>query len=204
MRRLLWGVAGVALAAAVAVCVIPVPKSALDFSQARHPAGASTPAPANPTYREVRWSDLTPPGWDPYQQLGELDQRIRSVQDTDAVAKALQQNVRAIWDNAPVNPAIEGAAIRIPGFVVPLDDTHTGLKTFLLVPYFGACIHSPPPPSNQIVQVVMNQPLQGLRSMDTVWVSGTLRAVRQDSQMGMSSYQLQAVAVDRYQVGERL
>jgi hypothetical protein len=101
-------------------------------------------------------------------------------------------------DNAPINSTMDGAAIRIPGYVVPLDETQAGLKEFLLVPYFGACIHSPPPPSNQIVHVVSSKPMKGLRSMDAVWVSGTLKAMRQDSVMGMSSYQMQAAAVDNY------
>ena len=64
--------------------------------------------------------------------------------------------------------------MRIPGFVVPLEDSKDGLKEFLLVPYFGACIHSPPPPANQIIHVLPEHAGQGRASMDTVWVSGML------------------------------
>jgi hypothetical protein len=58
------------------------------------------------------------------------------------------QAMRDIWDKAPTNPAVEGMKARLPGYVVPLDTQPAGIKEFLLVPYFGACIHSPPPPAN--------------------------------------------------------
>ncbi|HOB95556.1 MAG TPA: DUF3299 domain-containing protein, partial [Aquabacterium sp.] len=67
-----------------------------------------------------------------------------------------------------------------------------------LVPYFGACIHTPPPPANQIVLVVPAKPAGGFRSMDTVWVSGVLRTVRNNSPMGSSGYRLEAALVERY------
>ena len=44
-----------------------------------------------------------------------------------------------------------GKQVKLPGFVVPLEYSDKGrVKEFLLVPYFGACIHYPPPPPNQI------------------------------------------------------
>ncbi|HEY0822024.1 MAG TPA: DUF3299 domain-containing protein, partial [Rhizobacter sp.] len=73
-----------------------------------------------------------------------------------------------------------------------------GLKEFLLVPYFGACIHSPPPPANQIVHVVSAKPVKGFATMDTVWVTGTLSLARQSSEMGVSGYRLAAGSVTRY------
>ncbi len=105
--------------------------------------------------------------------------------------------MRELWDNAPVNPKLEDQAVRLPGYVVPLDDATTGLKEFLLVPYFGACIHTPPPPANQIVHVVPRSAAK-FRSMDTVWVSGTLKAVKSDTAMGASGYRLDAVIVEAY------
>ena len=52
------------------------------------------------------------------------------------------------------------------------------------MPYFGACIHTPPPPANQILHVP--RPKQGakFRAMDTVWVSGKLQTIRNDSMIG--------------------
>jgi uncharacterized protein len=53
-----------------------------------------------------------------------------------------------------VNKSLEGATVRLPGFIVPLEGVKDGsVSEFLLVPYFGSCIHVPPPPPNQIVYV---------------------------------------------------
>ena len=119
---------------------------------------------------------------------------------SDSNPKVLQmmRDMRATWDNAPTVAAMDGAAVKLPGYLVPLEEVKGELKEFLLVPYFGACIHSPPPPANQIVHVVAAKPVKGFRSMDAVWVSGTLKTARQDSAMGMSGYRMNAVVVDRY------
>jgi hypothetical protein len=86
----------------------------------------------------------------------------------------------------------------LPGYVVPLEESAQGMKEFLLVPYFGACIHTPPPPANQIVHVFSAKPVEGFHSMDTVWVVGTLKTERAESDMGRSGYRIDAIAVERY------
>jgi hypothetical protein len=110
----------------------------------------------------------------------------------------MMRRLREVWDNAPTNPKMDGVRVRLPGYVVPLEEVKGELKEFLLVPYFGACIHSPPPPANQIVHVVSAQPLKGWRTMDAVWVNGTLKAARSDSAMGASAYVIQNPVVERY------
>ena len=110
----------------------------------------------------------------------------------------LMRQMRTVWNNAPTNAQLNGAAVKLPGYVVPLEEVRGALKEFLLVPYFGACIHTPPPPANQIVYVRVATPLKGFRMMDAVWASGTLSTVRFDSMMGTSGYQMNAVEVIPY------
>jgi hypothetical protein len=110
----------------------------------------------------------------------------------------MMRRMRELWDNAPTNPKMSGARVRLPGYVVPLEEVKGELKEFLLVPYFGACIHSPPPPANQIVHVKAQAPLKGWRTMDAVWVSGTLQAARADTAMGASGYLIADPVVERY------
>jgi hypothetical protein len=93
--------------------------------------------------------------------------------------------------------------VRIPGFVVPLEDTKDGIKEFLLVPYFGACVHSPPPPSNQIIHVLPKSAVKNVRSMDAVWITGTLSNEQTDSYMGAASWRLNAVGVVPYEAPKR-
>jgi len=66
------------------------------------------------------------------------------------------------------------------------------------VPYFGACIHTPPPPANQIVHGRAQVPIKGFQTMDAIWVSGTLGLVRGSTQMGASGYSMIVSRVEPY------
>ena len=59
-----------------------------------------------------------------------------------------------------MNPALDGKTIRIPGYVLPLEFSGSKVTEFLLVPWVGACIHTPPPEPNQIVYVKARQGLR--------------------------------------------
>jgi uncharacterized protein len=159
------------------------------------PAKAASPAAKAAPYREINWDELVPKDWDPFKEMKEMN--MAGLSDADPRAADMMKRMRDIFDNAPVNPKMNDQSVRIPGYVVPLDDSTTGLKEFLLVPYFGACIHTPPPPANQIVHVVPRSAAK-FRSMDTVWVSGTLKAAKSDTAMGASGYRLDAVVVEPY------
>jgi hypothetical protein len=129
---------------------------------------------------------------------GFRDRNIGALNDADPKVADLMQQMREAWDNAPTEPRLDGAAIKLPGYLVPLDESKAGISEFLLVPYFGACVHTPPPPANQIVLVQPAKPITGYRTMDTVWASGRLRAARQGSPMGTAAYRLEAALVERY------
>jgi uncharacterized protein len=75
-----------------------------------------------------------------------------------------------------VNPAIDGKLIRIPGYVLPLEFSGTKVTEFLLVPWVGACIHTPPPEPNQIVYVKPDKAFDIRRMFDAVWVTGRIAA----------------------------
>lgn len=152
---------------------------------------------AEPTqYKELQWDALVPKGWDPAKAF--RDQNIGLIDDSDPKMQDMLKAMQAEWDNAPTNSQLDGTAVKLPGYLVPLDSAKGDLREFLLVPYFGACIHSPPPPANQIIHVVPAKPVKGFSAMDTVWVTGTLSLARQESEMGASGYRLAAASVARY------
>jgi uncharacterized protein len=195
LRALLCTAAATAVAMATAQTTgVPTPAPALGGTQGKAAAKATPAKPGAP--RLIKWDELVPAGWDPMKDLKGMD--FSALSDADPRAAQQLKKMREVWDNAPTNPALEGQAVRIPGFVVPLEETKDGLKEFLLVPYFGACIHSPPPPSNQIIHVLTSSPAKGVRSMDAVWISGTLATTRTDSFMGAASYRIEAVTVEPY------
>ena len=148
-------------------------------------------------YTEIRWEDLVPKNWDPMAGLKDRSM-LGMLNDADPKSQDLLRQMREAWDNAPTVPALDGTLVKLPGYLVPLDEGKAGITEFLLVPYFGACIHTPPPPANQIVLVAPAKPLQGFHTMDTVWARGKLRATRGDSPMGASGYRLEAALVDAY------
>jgi hypothetical protein len=73
-----------------------------------------------------------------------------------------------------VNEELDGQVIRMPGYLLPLEFSGKEVTEFLLVPYVGACIHSPPPPPNQIVHVKPEKPVANLQVFAPIWVTGKL------------------------------
>lgn len=83
--------------------------------------------------------------------------------------------------------------VRIPGFIVPLQSEGVNLYTeFLLVPYFGACIHLPPPPPNQIIYVVSDVPVRVQDTGQAYFLEGLLRAEAKQTELGDTAYTLKA------------
>ena len=72
------------------------------------------------------------------------------------------------------NSALDNELIRMPGYLLPLEFSGQRVTEFLLVPYVGACIHSPPPPPNQIVYVKPDKPVEVKSTFAAVWVTGRM------------------------------
>ena len=155
------------------------------------PAKATKPAGA----RQITWEELVPKDWDPMKDLKGMN--LATLDDADPRAAELLMKLQEALNNAPTNPQLNGQTVRLPGFVVPLEEDKNGLTEFLLVPYFGACIHTPPPPANQILHVRPRAPAK-FKAMDTVWISGPLQTQRNDSMMGTSGYSMTAESVTKY------
>ena len=177
----------------------PAPQSTSATQPLGGKSAAAKPAPGQP--RLIAWEELVPKDWDPMKEFKGMD--LAALNDGDPRANELLMKMQEVSNNAPTNPTMNGVEVKIPGFIVPLEEAKGEVTEFLLVPYFGACIHTPPPPANQIVLVQPAKPITGFHTMDTVWVSGRLRTARQGSPMGMAAYRLEAALVDRYQAPAR-
>ncbi len=165
------------------------------------PAPAAKPTAARKgDFKLTEWDSLMPKDWDPMKELKDLN--LGALRDGDPRANAALERMKRAFDTAPTEPALNGTRIRIAGFVVPLDVQGDQLREFLLVPYFGACIHTPPPPANQIIHVTSAKPIKGYRTMDAMWVSGTLSTAISDTAMGASGYRLEAEETAPYREGK--
>ena len=140
---------------------------------------------------------LTPSGWDAMRLLKGID--LSKLQDSDPRAIELLKGVRDSWINAPIVPEMNGKRISLIGYVAPLEGDLEHVKEFLLVPYFGACIHTPPPPSNQIVHVYLSGNPISMMDWDAyVIVSGVLEIEHSDTAIGSAGYQIAADIVEPF------
>jgi len=153
------------------------------------------------TIEEISWDKLIPADYNPQEAIGEYTEQLAKLQDDDIEAAVIYGKIQAELDNAPVNMALDGKVIKIPGFVAPLENDNGVINEFLLVPYFGACIHTPPPPMNQTVMIKAKKG-QGVKSEDSylpVWVTGTLKAVEERTNIGAAGYRIENAVVEPYE-----
>jgi uncharacterized protein len=66
------------------------------------------------------------------------------------------------------------------------------VRTFLLVPYVGTCIHVPPPPPNQIIYVESEDAIQVRAAFEPVSVTGTLAATTHSTELAEVGYRIAA------------
>jgi len=113
--------------------------------------------------REIEWNELMPE-----EESQAWIENQTSVDHSGAGPSEVFQSSRTIGE-------LDGQELRIAGFVVPVETTAEGkLKEFFLVPYFGACIHLPPPPANQIIYGRLENPIDMINIWDAFWMEGTL------------------------------
>lgn len=155
-------------------------------------------------YRILAWEDLELPGQGMADILKKYQSQIEAIPENDPREDALLEQMQAEMNAAPTNPALDGKLVKIPGFVSPLevDDSKGTVKEFLLVPYFGACIHVPPPPLNQTL-LVKPQPDKSIgmeQIYSPVWVYGTLQAQQVKTDLAEAGYQIVGARVEMYRV----
>lgn len=157
-------------------------------------------AGASENARELEWDDLMPKDWNPLVQLEKLREANSSnLSDGSAEADRIMQEYLTAGRNAPVVRELDGQRVRLPGFIVPLDFQGTEISEFLLVPYFGACIHVPPPPANQIVYVKTGNAYAVAQLFEPVWVTGTLKAQAFFNDVGDAGYTMEATKIEPYE-----
>ena len=201
----------------VAGCKGPDPSAPVEPAQADlESAPAANAAPGEPV--ELTWDELMPQGEE--QRLedlytayyDELEQKMANAAEAqengddsgaqDLVAAIVEGSANDTMEQIGtfnVVSELNGKAIRLPGYVVPFDfSADAKYREFLLVPYFGACLHTPPPPPNQIVFVKADPAATIADIYDPVWVEGTLKTGEFNSELADSAYELTLSKVETY------
>ena len=102
---------------------------------------------------------------------------------------------------------LDGNFVRLPGYVMPLETSGTGIDEFLLVPSIGACIHTPVPPANQMVFVEVKESFYAQELYEPVWVTGLMKLEYEKSSLTYSdgvgtvesAYVIQDAVVELYE-----
>ena len=161
----------------------------------RNPASAflppATAAKARPDPRQdlvIDWLDLMP----------------------DAERKALEAGVWPEMDiehdtmdgtgqfgSSATVASMHGRKVRIPGYVVPIDlDDQQRMRSFFLVPYYGACIHVPPPPPNQLIYAELDAAIEVPSMWEVQWLTAELQISRVDADIASSSYRAVSAQIE--------
>ena len=161
------------------------------------------------SYEDIDWTELMPaedlsallnrPAFLDDIADGSAQDSLDSFQQRQLEDEQAQQ-YQAALSSTRVIQGFDGKAIRIPGFIVPLEQNEDKEVTrFFIVPYFGACLHMPPPPPNQILYVESEQGITLENLFDPYWFEGVVSIEQKVDAMGTSAYSL---SLDNYALYE--
>lgn len=153
-------------------------------------------------FQELSWDDLLPADFDFNTLREKIDlesYEIYDLTDEDPEAQRLYSDLQSVMADVPMVEALDGVDARIPGFLVPLEMAADEVREFFLVPYYGACIHSPPPPANQIVHVVLDEPVAFDNMFEPYWAKGTINVIKTDTDIGTAGYRLNVASISPYE-----
>lgn len=159
-------------------------------------------------YRTIEWVDLmpeddleallNPPDYLDDIEDGSEQDRLNS-QFKPATPQAGDDRYQQALKSTRIMPGFDNQKIRIPGYIVPLEFSKNQLVTrFFLVPYFGACIHVPPPPPNQIIYGVYDKGFRLNHLQEAFWLTGLLRTTLTENDVATSAYTLQVADIKPY------
>lgn len=141
---------------------------------------------------------LNPPSYiDDIVENSEEDQLNNTIKNE--IDKNEEDRYQQALASTRVIPEVDGAAIRIPAFIVPLEfDDEQRVTQFFMVPFFGACIHLPPPPPNQTIYVNYPQGFTLESLVDAYWISGILKTSLVENELAIAAYSMEVHAFELY------
>lgn len=166
------------------------------------------------TYQEIEWDELipktdldallAPPEYIADIEDGSIeDQMLNNNQSAMYAEQRAENNYERALVSTNIIEAMDGKHIEIPGFIVPVEfDGAQIVTSFFLVPYFGACLHMPPPPPNQIIYIEIEDGFLLEELYDPVVVSGKLSVALFEDQIATSAYSMTLDKIRMYYENE--
>jgi hypothetical protein len=176
-----------------------IPEPDLENSNRLAAAGAAANEMMSQGVREIGWEELMPEG------------------EEERLAQLYQQQMSMLYSGGPIAEGSAGdqmiqigtfntvkelneTKVRIPGYTVPFEfGANAEITEFLLVPYYGACLHAPPPPPNQTVFAMTEEPIKLRNLAQAVWIEGTMFTQTQESELADAAYTIRVDKVETYE-----
>lgn len=170
---------------------------------------ASLSNDANSQYTTIDWTDLipehdlealkNPPAYlDEIEDGSEADQ-LSGQLSSDQFADKDDPYQRALA-STDIKAEYNKQLVRLPGFIVPLEfDDEQVVTRFFFVPFFGACIHVPPPPPNQIIYSKFDEGIQLEVLYDPFWIQGKLVTELIENSVAKSAYTMEVHSIEPYE-----
>ena len=160
------------------------------------------------TYPAIEWTRLMPAEdlailLNPPDAILEIEDGMREddISTLDALGASDPDVARyqAALRSSTTNKDFDQKTIGIPGFIVPITSNEDQLVTeFFIVPYFGACLHLPPPPPNQIIFGRFKEGVAIETLYDPFWFEGKLIIAYTHNAMGASAYTMEVHTLRLY------
>jgi len=146
---------------------------------AQEPAIGARPdtSGADSGVREIDWLELLPP------------EDLAAIMAMPEVDHSGEMEMPPVMSSTRTVAAMNGVRGKVPGYLVPITfDEQQRVTEMFLVPYFGACIHVPPPPPNQLIFIRPENPIELGNLWDAYWVHGTIRIDKTSNAIATSAY----------------
>lgn len=160
-------------------------------------------------YQLIQWTDLMPEEdlqalLNPPEYLDEIvdgspEDQLNN-QDARSIGNAKDDKYQQALVSKRIRPEYDQRKVKIPGYIVPLSfDDNMVINEFFLVPFFGACLHVPPPPPNQMIYITYKKGLTLESLYDPFFLEGTIVIKEHKTdEMGTAAYSLNVAKVYPY------
>jgi hypothetical protein len=161
-------------------------------------ASAYVEAASSESFEEIEWIQLmpkddldallNPPDFLANIQDGSQQDSMASLSEIAEENETVRRFQQALT-SVRVIESFDKKAVKIPGFVVPLkSDEQQRVTEFFIVPYFGACLHLPPPPPNQMIYGKVAEGFKLSQLTEPFWFEGVIHIETTNNITGTSAY----------------
>ena len=157
---------------------------------------------SSPSVR-IQWSELLPDTEKSVLQKYQQSEVTTPTEFTENILRSLEASTDQQYSSAmtSVNTVdiFDNMPVSVAGFIVPIDyHEDKSLRNIFIVPYFGACIHFPPPPPNQIIYAQLSEGFIEFDITQAYQLNGVMQRGLFEDPLGTSAYILQVESIESY------